>query len=81
MIEKKELLKGIYNLIPSLPRSILNKRSPFLFCLVGSVACRDTSSSMITLSNSTFQYWDNLPRELFDTANWDQHASVPVFPP
>ena len=78
---KKELLAGIYNLIPNLPRDTLNKRSPSLFCLIGSVSCRDTSSSMITLSISMSYYWDNLPRGPSDTASREQHLSVPVFPP
>ena len=77
---KKELLKGTYNLIPSLPSDIINERSPGLFCLIGSVACRHTSSSMITFSDSTSQYSENLPRGPFDTADRDQYPSVTIFP-
>ena len=46
---KKELLKGTYDLIASLPRDILNGKSPGLFCLIRSVIYRETSASMITL--------------------------------
>lgn len=66
-----DLLGGTYNLIPSLPIDIWNKISPALFRLIESVACRDASSSMITFSNSTSQYWHNR----------DQHTPVPAFPP
>ena len=43
------LLKSTYNLIPSLPRDILNRRYPGLFYVIISVKYRDTSASMITL--------------------------------
>ena len=53
------------------------------FCLDGSVTCRDTSSSMITLSNSMLilKQLDNYPRGFSGTVNRNQHPSVPVFPP
>ena len=38
---KKELVKVIYDLIPSLPRDILNRKSLGLFCLIGSVTYRE----------------------------------------
>ena len=74
--DKKELSKGTFNLIPNVPRNIVNKRSPGLFCDIESVACRNSSSNMITLSN-----WDNLLRGHSGTANKDQHLLLAVFPP
>ena len=80
--DKKELSKGTFNFIPNLPRDIVNKRTPCLFCHNGSIACRNASSRMITLSNTTSQYWDNFAQiGPSDTANRDQHPLGAVFPP
>ena len=78
MIEK-EFLTGTYHLISSLPRNILNERSPGLFCLTGSVSCRDTSSSMIIFSNSMSEYWDNLHRRSSEQAHRDQYPLIQHF--
>ena len=58
---------------------IVNGNYDIKRALTGSVAYRYTSSSMITLSNSMFEYWDYLPRGPSDTANRDQHLSVLIF--
>lgn len=76
---EKEFLTGTYHLISSLPRNILNERSPGLFCLTGSVTCRDTSSSMIILSNSMSEYWDNLLRRSSEQAHRIQYPLIQHF--
>ena len=75
---KKELFKGTYKLILRLPRNILNNRSPSSFCHIGSVTCRDTSSSIITLASSMSHYWDNLPRGPFDSKQGSATLSTRV---
>lgn len=72
-------LKVLIIWFQNLPRDIINKRFRALFCLVGSVACRDTSSNMLTLSNITSQYWDNLPRGTWHSKQGSATVSAIIF--